>query len=158
MPQSHILTDLLEFYIIELPKFNMDRPNKGSTPELDTWIKFIKNPEVITMEDEKKDKALKDAKKVLTKISNDEHERYLAELREKYILDQQAYVETGYKKGHKAGVEEGHKAGIEEGHKAGVEEGIQQIIQSMLEQKLSFEEISKLTKIDIEKIKNIAKK
>ena len=28
------------------------------------------------------------AKKVLEEISQDEHERYLAELREKYILDQ----------------------------------------------------------------------
>ncbi len=135
----------MEIYIIELPKFNMDGPNKGSTPELDTWVKFIINPEVITMEDEKKDKALKDAKKILTKISSDEHERYLADLREKYILDQQAYIETGYEKGHKAGVEEG------------IEQGIEQVILSMLTQNLSFEEISKLTNIDIEKIKQIAK-
>ena len=135
-----VLTDLLEIYIIELPKFNMDGPNTGSTHELDTWVKFIKNPEVITMEDEKNDKALKNAKKVLKKISEDEHERRLAELRQKYIWDQQAFVATGYSNGLKDGIEQ----------------GIKQIILSMLEQELSFEEISKLTKVDIEEIKKIA--
>ena len=34
--------------------------------------------------------AIKKAQKELEKISSDEHERYLAELREKYIMDQKA--------------------------------------------------------------------
>ena len=134
-----VLTDLLEIYIIELPKFNMDGSNLGASPELNTWIKFIKNPEVITMADEKNDKALKNAKDILTKISNDEHERRLADLRQKYILDQQAIAAKGY----------------DNGLKDGIEQGIEQIISTMFEKNLSIEDICKFTNLDIETVKKI---
>ena len=49
------------------------------------------------------------AKKVLEEISQDEHERYLAELREKYILDQNNIEATGYDKGLKQGIKEGKR-------------------------------------------------
>ena len=85
-----ILTDVMELYIIELPKF----------------IKYIENTEVVKMDENAE---LKKAKKELEKISNDEHERYLAELREKYILDQKSIESAGYNKGKKAGIEERYK-------------------------------------------------
>ena len=47
--------------------------------------------------------AIKKAQKELEKISSDEHERYLAELREKYIMDQKATEDAGYYKGIKEG-------------------------------------------------------
>ena len=47
--------------------------------------------------------AIKKAQKELKKISSDEHERYLAELREKYIMDQKATEDAGYYKGIKEG-------------------------------------------------------
>ena len=59
------------------------------------------------------------AKKVLEEISQDEHERYLAELREKYILDQNNIEATGYDKGLKQGKEEGIKEGIKKEEKRG---------------------------------------
>ena len=46
------------------------------------------------------------AKEELEKISSDEHERYLAELREKYIMDQKAIESAGYYKGIKEGRKE----------------------------------------------------
>ena len=49
---------------------------------LNSWIEFIENPEVIDMSN----KEIKNAKEVLEEISQDEHEQYLAELREKYIM------------------------------------------------------------------------
>ena len=55
--------------------------------------------------------AIKKAQKELEKISSDEHERYLAELREKYIMDQKATEDAGYYKGIKEGREEGIKEG-----------------------------------------------
>ena len=64
--------------------------------ELDEWIKFIENPEVIDMENTNKE--VKKAKEVLKEISQDEHERYLTELRQKYILDQKAIEDAGYDK------------------------------------------------------------
>lgn len=50
---------------------------------------------------------IKNAKKVLETISQDERERRLTELREKYRMDQHAIMLAGYDKGLKAGIEEG---------------------------------------------------
>ena len=47
---------------------------------------------------ENTNKEVKKAKEVLKEISQDEHERYLTELREKYILDQKAIEDAGYDK------------------------------------------------------------
>ena len=93
-----ILTDAIEIYIIEMPK--LEKYPTGTV--LDKWVKFIKNPKVIDMSE----KEIKKAKEVLEEISQDEHARRLAELREKYIMDQQAIEEGGYDKGLKKGKEQ----------------------------------------------------
>lgn len=93
-----VLTDVLELYIIELPKFMKYKENKRE--QMDLWLKFIENPEVVKMSENVE---INKAREELEKISNDEHERYLAELREKYIMDQKAIESAGYKKGIKAG-------------------------------------------------------
>ena len=49
------------------------------------------------------EKEIKKAKQVLEEISQDEHARRLAELREKYIMDQKAIEDGGYDKGLKQG-------------------------------------------------------
>ena len=66
---------------------------------LSDWIKFIINPKVIDMSNEE----VKKAKKVLDELSQNEHERRLAELREKYIMDQKATEAAGYDKGYEQG-------------------------------------------------------
>ena len=76
-----VLTDVLELYIIELPKFIKYKENKRK--QMNSWLKFIENPEVVKMSENME---INKAKEELEKISSDEHERYLAELREKYIL------------------------------------------------------------------------
>ena len=60
-----------------------------------------------------KNKSVEKAKKILEEISSDERERYLAELRQKYIMDQKAVADAGYDKG----VEQGIKQGREQGEK-----------------------------------------
>lgn len=96
----------MELYIIELPKFIKYKENRKN--EMNSWLKFIENPEVIKMDGNEE---LKKAKKELEKISNDKHERYLAELREKYILDQKSIESAGYNKGIKEGIKKGLKDG-----------------------------------------------
>ena len=96
----------MELYIIELPKFIKYKENKKK--QVDSCLKFIENPEVVNMDE---NAAIKKAQKELEKISSDEHERYLAELREKYIMDQKATEDAGYYKGIKEGIEEGIKEG-----------------------------------------------
>ena len=54
----------------------------------------------------KADDSLKKAKQVLEEISNDEYERYLAHLREKYIIDQKFIEASGYSRGMEAGIDQ----------------------------------------------------
>lgn len=88
----------MEIYIIELPKFDKYK-KEIVNDDLNLWVKFINNPEVIDMENANKE--INEAKKVLEEISNDKRERYLAELREKYIMDQKAIEDAGFDKGVK---------------------------------------------------------
>jgi len=96
-----ILTDDIEIVIIELPKFKKYMNNTA----LADWVKFIINPKVIDMSNEE----VKKAKEVLDELSQDEHARRLAELREKYIMDQKATEAAGYDKGYDKGFESGTK-------------------------------------------------
>ena len=148
-----ILTDAMEIYIIEIGKFKKYQGTKRYK-ELDSWIKFIENPEVIDMSN----KEIVMAKKVLDEISQDEHERYLAEMREKYILDQNATEAAGYDKGLKEGHKKGIEEGIKEGHEKGVEEGKKEIAKKMLEEKLDIELIEKITNICKEELKKMQEK
>ena len=80
---------------------------------------------------ENADESIKKAKEVLDEISEDEHEQYLAHLREKYIFERQ---------------------GIEE---AGFDKGVKSIAKKMKEDNVDIEKIIKytgLTKEEIEKI------
>ena len=125
-----ILTNVLEIYIIELPKA---RNNKKNT-ELDKWVEFIINPEKVdSMKEE--NKALRKAKEVLEEISQDEHELYLADLREKYILDKNS-IEYGAR-------EEGAK------------EKTTEIAKKMKEDNIDINIISKYTGLTKEEIKNL---
>ena len=47
---------------------------------------------------ENADESIKKAKEVLDEISEDEHEQYLAHLREKYIFERQGIEEAGFDK------------------------------------------------------------
>ena len=140
--QKVILTDVMEFYIIELPKYEK---YKTENQKLDNWIKFIKEPGGIEMGD---DKAIRKAKEVLEEISKDKRERYLAELREKYILDQKAIEDAGYDKG----LRDGLSRGISQGQK----EEKKKIAKNLLQLNMSIEQIEEatgLTKEEIEKLK-----
>ncbi|MEI3435244.1 MAG: PD-(D/E)XK nuclease family transposase [Clostridia bacterium] len=124
--QQIILTDVMELYIIELPKFIKYKENNRK--QMNSWVKFIENPEVVKMDENEEGKK---AQRELEKISGDEHERYLSELREKYILDKKATEDAGYYKGIKA------------------------VAKKLLQQKISIEIISQttgLTKEEIEKL------
>lgn len=139
-----ILTDVLEFYIIELPKFEKYY-QKIDNNNLNLWIRFIKNPEVIDVEET--NKQIDKARKVLEEISNDERERYLAELRQKYIMDQKAIEGAGYDKGLKAGMELGKKTGMEQAQK--------QIAKKMKNQDMEVEVIMQITGLSKEEIMNL---
>ena len=144
--QKIILTDVMEIYIIELPKF--EKYKEKTDNKLNSWVKFIENPEVVDM---KENKEVCKAKKVLEEISQDEHERYLAELRQKYIMDQKAIEGAGFDKGLKAGIEQG----IEQGIQQGIEQKTIEIAKKLKEQNIDIEVISKVTGLSIKEIENL---
>lgn len=90
------LTDKLEFYIIELSKFEKYK-NKENNFQIEKWVNFIKNPEDDRMN--KNDETVKKARKVLNDISQDKYEREMAELRLKYIMEMKSQEQYGYDKG-----------------------------------------------------------
>lgn len=129
-----VLTNVFEIYIIELKKYKENGTNKKA---LDIWVEFLKNPEVVTMNEN--NKAVKKAKEVLEEISQDERERYLAELRQKYIMDQKAMIDAGYDKG------------LEQGEKNKAIE----IARKMRKEKISIEQIARITGLTEREIKEL---
>ncbi len=97
------------------------------------------------MEDENINKA----KNVLEEISQDERERRLTELREKYRMDQHAIMLAGYDKGLRDGIEQGIEKGIEQNRK--------DILEKLLKTNLSIEEIIAITGFTEEEIEKIKK-
>ena len=149
---SVILTDDLELYILELPK---GKKNGIKIEEqLKPCLNFLENPkdmEIVDMSS-KNTIAVKEAKKVLEQISQDEREQYLAHLREKYILDQKAVEAFGYDNG----LEDGIKQGIAQGLQDGLKQRTIEIVKQMLKQNYTIEAITSitgLTKEEIEKLK-----
>jgi len=138
-----ILTDDLEIYIIETNKARED-----SEEELDNWIKFINNPEEKV---DMKNKEINKAKEVLEEISQDKHERYLAELRQKYIMDQKAIEDAGYDKGLKDGMEQGMEKGIQ----CGKQEKQIEIAKKMKAKNMSTKNISEITGLSEDEVKNL---
>ena len=132
------MTDVLEIYLIELEKAKKLAQNSNTT--INEWFQFINNPKaVLGMESD----GIKKAKKVLEEISEDERERRLTELREKYIMDQQAIHDHGYDKGWESGIEEGSKQEKIKIAKRLKEKGIDLAI---------IAEVAGLTKEEIEKL------
>ncbi len=136
-----VLTNVFEIYIIEIEKYK----ERAEQEELDTWVKFLKNPEVITMNE--KNKSVEKAKKILEEISSDERERYLAELRQKYIMDQKAVADAGYDKGVERGIKQGREEGIKK-------EKLE-IAKKLKEMNMSLLDIEKATGLSIEEIESL---
>ena len=103
----------------------------------------------------KENKEVCKAKKVLEEISQDEHERYLAELRQKYIMDQKAIEGAGFDKGLKAGIEQGIEQGIKQGIQQGIDQNTNAIAKKLKEQNIDIEVISKVTGLSIKEIENL---
>ena len=92
---------------------------------------------------------LKKAWEVYEDINADEHERYLAELRIKYILDLEDIREKGLQEGYQQGIEEGREQGIHQGMEQGIEQGEKaksiEIAKKLLEKGNGIDEIVDIT-------------
>ena len=175
-----ILTDTLEIHIIELPKLikqlngnkgdkkeksiilnpenigdedmeeNEDRKNNNEE-KLMLWSLFLLNPDAISDEDLQKNEDIRKAKEELEKIRQDKQAQRLAELRMKYVLDQNSIRNSGFREGMKKGIKEGIKEGIREGQKSKQLE----IAKKLLNLKMPISQIIQVTGLTEEEIKNI---
>ena len=135
-----VLTDKIKVYILELPKIER---MKSEDKNLNLWIKFIKDLEVKHMADnEEKDekleetiKAIQEAKKKYEELCQDEHARYIAELREKYVEETASVRQMGKKMGY--------------------EEGVKKTAKIMKEKKYPIEEIMQITELTKEEIEKL---
>ena len=139
-----VLTDKVKIYILELPKIER---MKSEDKNLNLWIKFIKDLEVKHMADnEEKDekleetiKAIQEAKEKYEELCQDEHARYIAELREKYVEETASVRQMGY----------------EEGLETGQEKEKKKTAKIMKDKKYSIDEIMQITELSKEEIEKL---
>lgn len=102
-----ILTSKFEFHIILMSKLDKASPEDK---DLLDWLYFLDNPESEKVKEiMKTNKELKAAGDKLDRISQDGKMRYIAELRQKAIMDEKAI----YRRGQEVGSEEGFAKGKE---------------------------------------------
>ena len=92
---------------------------------------------------ENADESIKKAKEVLDEISEDEHEQYLAHLREKYIFERQGIEEAEFDKG------------MAKGLKKGIEQEKRMLAPKLKEDNVDIEKIIKYTGLTKEEIEEL---
>ena len=92
---------------------------------------------------ENADESIKKAKEVLDEISEDEHEQYLAHLREKYIFERQGIEEAGFDKGMAKGLEKG------------IEQEKRMLAKKMKDKDMQIDEIVEITGLTKEEIEKL---
>ena len=154
--REYVLTDNVECWYIELPKFRKQHPNMNIA--INQWIAFIDDEdEELIQVAEKNNKTLKKARRYMDYLTGDAEVKRMAELREKWQWDynfdmnsaREQGAKAGFEQGSKVGFEQGSKAGFEEGSKAGFEEGSKAGFEEG--SKVGFEEGSKSEKIELVK-------
>lgn len=95
----------------------------------------------------KENKDINKAIDELEQVSGNEKLRRIAELKEKYIRDEQASIEYAQN--------EGYRQGEEKGKAAGKNERNIEIAQNMLKENVNIELISKVTGLSIDEIEKL---
>ena len=136
----------IKWYFIELPKFRKKNPDMND--KIDQWICFIddSNKEAVKMA-EKNNVVLKKARKELDYLTGDAAVRRMAELREKWEMDEIAVK----KHAQRIGKEEGRIEGNVEGRMAEKKE----TARKLLLKNMKIEEIIEITGLTEEEIKEI---
>ena len=137
------LSDIEEIHFIEIPKLEDGSDEKDM---LVAWIEFLKNPESEKVRSlEMSVEEIREAKDELIKMSNDDTQRELYEMRAKTLRDKISALNEAERKGIKKGREEGEKNKAIE------------IAKSLIDLGLDKESIAKSTGLDlceVEKLMN----
>ena len=101
--EEEYLTDMVKYYIIELPKFKKKKPKVADL--LEKWLYVIGGDRKMMEECKKENEEIKEAVEQLTQMSADEYERELYEIRERSRLT----YNTEMNEARRKGIEEGKK-------------------------------------------------
>ena len=141
--EEEYLTDMVKYYIIELPKFKKKKPKVADL--LEKWLYVIGGDRKMMEECKKENEEIKEAVEQLRQMSADEYERELYEIRERSRLTYNTEMNEARRKGLEEGIEKGEK------------ESKSKIAKKLLERKMSTKEIAEITGLkeeEIEKMKD----
>ena len=142
------LTDVAEIHFIEIPKLEEGTDEKDM---LVAWIEFLKNPESEKVRSlEMSIDEIREAKDELIRMSNDDTQRELYEMRAKTLKDKISALNEAERKG----IKKGRQEGIKEGEKSKAIE----IAKSLINKGLDKETISKSTGLDLNEIEKLMSK
>ncbi len=142
------LTDVAEIHFIEIPKLEEGTDEKDM---LVAWIEFLKNPESEKVRSlEMSIDEIREAKDELIRMSNDDTQRELYEMRAKTLKDKISALNEAERKG----IKKGRQEGIKEGEKSKAIE----IAKSLINIGLDKETISKSTGLDLNEIEKLMSK
>jgi len=132
---KRILTDDLELRIIEIPKARRII-EKEKYNRIAQWLMFLDNPNTERVEEiMKENEEVKKANSVLHEMSEDEELQRLAELREKWDLDE--------------------RSALANAKDDGIEEAKKEIAKKMKVEKMDIEKIMKMTELSKEEIEKL---
>ena len=139
------LTDVAEIHFIEIPKLEEGTDEKDM---LVAWIEFLKNPESEKVRSlEMSIDEIREAKDELIRMSNDDTQRELYEMRAKTLKDKISALNEAERKG----IKKGRQEGIKEGEKSKEIE----IAKSLINIGLDKETISKSTGLTLSEIEKL---
>lgn len=134
---------------IEIPKLEEGSDEKDM---LVAWIEFLKDPESETVRSlEMSVDEIRQAKDELIRMSNDDTQRELYEMRAKTLKDKVSALNEAERKGIKKGIKKGIQEGIQKGEKKKAIE----IAKSMIDIGLDKDTIAKSTGIDSSEVENL---
>ena len=135
--EEEYLTDMIKYYIIELPKFKKKKPKVADL--LEKWLYVIGGDQKMIEECKNDNEEIKEAVKQLTEMSADEYERELYEIRERSRLTYNTEINEATRKGLIAGKAKEKK----------------EIAKKMKAEGLDIKLIQKLTSLSEEEIKSL---
>ena len=109
--EEEYLTDMVKYYIIELPKFKRKKPKVADL--LEKWLYVIGGDQKMMEEYKKENEEIKEAVEQLKEMSADEYERELYEIRERSRLTYNTEMYEAKRQGILEGEKQGEKRGTE---------------------------------------------
>ena len=109
--EEEYLTDMVKYYIIELPKFKTKKPKVADL--LEKWLYVIGGDQKMMEEYKKENEEIKEAVEQLKEMSADEYERELYEIRERSRLTYNTEMYEAKRQGILEGEKQGEKRGTE---------------------------------------------